>query len=350
MLAFIRADASASIGAGHVTRCLTLAGDLTRRGMKVFFIMRRLPGNLGDYLDNLGYAFFWLPAPECGETADYFAWLKNHWSEDAEATHEFISQAAADYGLDGGKVDLLVVDNYALDYRWERRFRSLTKEIMVIDDLADRKHDCDRLLDQNYYRNMTERYRDLTPSGCQLLLGPRHALLRPEFRRIKANLRWRDGNIGRILLFFGGGDPTGETVKALAAARLWRAGIAVDVVVGTSNPRKEEVEKICFRLPKVNFYCQVEKMAELMDQADLAIGAGGSATWERCYLGLPALILTVAGNQTETVRDLAAIGAALDLGPSEQVDAGKIAGAVEGLLLDPQRLLKMSERSLALFE
>jgi spore coat polysaccharide biosynthesis predicted glycosyltransferase SpsG/RimJ/RimL family protein N-acetyltransferase len=204
---------------------------------------------------------------------------------------------------------------------------------MAIDDLAGRIHDCDLLLDQNLCENFDTRYEGLTPAHCRKLLGPRYALLRPEFEQERQRLRGRNGSVRRILIFFGGSDSTNETAKALEAMRLLnRPEIAVDVVVGGGNPHKDRVKVLCGALPNARFYCQVANMAELMANADLAIGAGGSTTWERFCLELPSLVVAVAPNQEPVAEKAAAEGRLLYLGKSDEVTAESISQAVGTLL------------------
>lgn len=344
--AFIRADASVQIGTGHVMRCLTLAGDLACEGWQVFFVIRDLPGNLAALIQKNGYGINVLPAVELAAGENQFEALGRRWREDAEETGWFMlqQQTEADFCR-------LIVDHYALDAQWEQSLRSVTDEIMVIDDLANRYHDCDILLDQNYYRDMQGRYQGLVPQQCRLLLGPRYALLRSEFRRVKEHLQQRDGVLRRLLVFFGGSDPTQETLKTLRAIGLLECrGMSVDVVVGLSNPGRKEIEQLCAPMAGVHFHCQVDNMAELIARADLAIGAGGTATWERCYLGLPALLVAVAENQVEMVQDLAETGAIEYLGWHEEVSAERLAQAVAELCEEPERLVAMGRRGLELFE
>jgi UDP-2,4-diacetamido-2,4,6-trideoxy-beta-L-altropyranose hydrolase len=228
---------------------------------------------------------------------DYSAWLGVEQSEDAEQTIE----ALGDF-----KPDWLVVDHYGLDESWEKGLKGHVDKIFVIDDLANRPHDCDVLLNQNLLDDLENTYKELVPQQCRKLLGPRFALLRPEFRRARETLRGRDGIIRRILVFFGGVDPTGETEKALEALEmLRRPDIAVDVVVGSNNPNGQKIEAICRGMNNVTFHQQISNMAELMAAADLAIGAGGTASWERCCLGLPAVVTIIADNQAESTRKLA---------------------------------------------
>jgi UDP-2,4-diacetamido-2,4,6-trideoxy-beta-L-altropyranose hydrolase len=318
----IRADASVQIGSGHVMRGLTLADALRERGAEVHFICRDLPGHLGGVLADKGYPVHWLPAAVADGAAipahtAHSAWLGAPWELDAEQTQAVLAAL--------GNVDWLIVDHYALDRAWESRMRPLVKRIMVIDDLADRPHDCELLLDQNLYEDMEQRYGGLVPADCRLLLGPRYALLRPEFLEARKTLRQRDGVVRRMLVFFGGADPSNETAKALRAIqRLERPEIAVDVVVGATNPHRAEIEALCAELPNASFHCQVAHMAELMARADLAIGASGVSTWERAALAMPSLLIAVAENQRRVAEDLAVAGGCLYLGQAETVTVDHI--------------------------
>ena len=214
----------------------------------------------------------------------------------------------------------LVVDSYALDEVWERIVRPLVGEIFVIDDLANRKHDCDILLDQNFYRAMQHRYDGLVPPSCKLLLGPSYALLREEFYAAKKKLRRRDGHLRRILVFYGGSDITHETEKAVRALlHLSLPAVEVDVIIGGSNAHRTQIEELCAPHDFLRTYCAVSNMAEFMANADLCLGAGGTTTWERCFLGLPAIVTAIAENQLEICRDCADAGLIYYLGRWDEV-------------------------------
>jgi UDP-2,4-diacetamido-2,4,6-trideoxy-beta-L-altropyranose hydrolase len=210
--------------------------------------------------------------------------------------------------LSGLDWDWLVVDHYALDGRWEGRLRGSARKILAIDDLADRVHDCDVLLDQNFYVAMQTRYAGKVPQNSQLLLGPRYALLRDEFRTLRAQVKPRTGEVERILIFFGGVDAqnyTGIAINALIELAI--KNIQLDVVIGAQHPCRGEIEALCLEQGYV-CHVQTSRMAELMASADLAIGAGGTATWERCCLGLPTLTFCTADNQKRQLADAAEAG------------------------------------------
>lgn len=337
-----RTDASLAIGSGHVMRCLSLAEAIRRAGGEVAFVCRSLPGHLCDYIAAQGYPVLRLPAasadalPGDVDGPAHAAWLAVSWQQDAEQTLASLSEP----------VDWLVVDHYALDARWEGRLRPKAKKLMVIDDLADRLHDCDLLLDQNPYPDADRRYDGLVPAHCRRLIGPRHALLRPQFAALHGSRRPRDGRIGRLLVFFGGVDASNETGKALAALdQIPEPTWQVDVVVGAANPFRRELEAYCRDRTAYTFHCQTPAMPQLMAQADLALGAGGTAQLERCAVGLPSLLLCLADNQLAGCRAMAADGSALYLGRAEDSDMADLAAALRFCLRAPELLRHVGQRA-----
>ena len=344
MKVVFRTDASTQIGSGHVMRCLTLAEGLRDKGVEVRFVCRELPGNLNAMIAAKGFALWRLPAsgePAAGLDWNRHAnWLVVDWRQDVDET------LACLHALDG-PADWLVVDHYALDRRWEVRMRPVAGNIMVIDDLADREHDADLLLDQNLYAQMETRYQGYVPAKCRQLLGPGYALLRSEFAAARRGLRQRRGELANLLIFYGGGDPTDETSKALTAIKHAQLpDFQVDVVVGAANPNKDKVAERC-RLLGARFHCQTSDMAELMNTADLMLCAGGTTTWERCALGVPALVTATALNQEEVAVNSARNGLAFYLGKPRDVTAQLIAKALAVLAALPETLQLYAEKARA---
>ncbi|WP_420993401.1 UDP-2,4-diacetamido-2,4,6-trideoxy-beta-L-altropyranose hydrolase [Cupriavidus sp. 30B13] len=336
----IRADASVQIGSGHVMRCLTLADALRARGADVRFISRAHQGGAQALLVQRGYPCHVLPpavpAAPAGDLA-HSAWLGVRWEED-------LAQSSA--ALAGWSPDWLVVDHYGIDWRWEQAMRRHAPRIMAIDDVADRRHDCDLLFDQNYYSDMDRRYAGLVPPHCTCLLGPGYALLRPEFAAAAGTLSREAGPVRRILLFMGGMDQDNATGIALLGLQdAARAGVAIDVVLGASAPHREQVRALCGGTPNARLHVQVDNMAELMAQADLAIGACGSATWERCFLGLPTIAIVLADNQRRSAADLAAAGYIVNLGDVAAVTPEAVGRAVAALSADTAGRMALSRRA-----
>jgi UDP-2,4-diacetamido-2,4,6-trideoxy-beta-L-altropyranose hydrolase len=166
----------------------------------------------------------------------------------------------------------------------------------------------DVLLDQNFYVDMENRYRGKVPPHCQLLTGPRFGLLREQFSELRKSIKQRNGSVRRILIFFGGMDSENYTARAInAVAGIDCDDLHVDVVIGAQHPNVDQIQSLC-AAHAYDCHIQTPRMADLMASADLGIGAGGSATWERCCLGLPSLTICVADNQRELIRDAASAG------------------------------------------
>ena len=314
-------------------RCKTLADLWRDRGAEVRFVCRELRGNLSRLLEAADYVVGRLPCPDPGQRMalhnEYALSLGVEASVDAAQTIE---------ALGGFSPDWLVVDHYALDAGWERLLRAHTRQLLVIDDLANRPHDCDILLDQNWFGNETEhRYDRLVSAGCTRLLGPRYALLPPVFRDLRQALPSRDGAIRRVLVFFGGVDSGNQTTKALQALSMADlCDLEALVVVGSSNAHAADIERLAEARPHTLLFRHLPHLAGLMVRADLALGAGGATTWERCCLGLPGIVVAAAANQLPFTIALAKAGVQAYLGTAAEVQESHWAVAVRNLRKRPQ--------------
>lgn len=328
-----RTDASTSIGTGHVMRCLTLAGVLKEKGATVFFICREHDGHLCNLIEDRGFSVYRLsgllnPAVPSHVHSPYHApWLGVSWEMDAEQTVKILNAI-------GEKPDFLIVDHYALDERWEKQVRSFVHRIFVIDDLADRMHDCDLLLDQNIVLNMHSRYEGKIPKTCRLMLGPRFTLLQSVYADLHVRVPPRESPVRRILIFFGGVDRDNLTQVAIEAViGLNRSDIEVDVVLSERSPYRSQVEKMLKELPGFRLYGDLPSLASLIVKADLAIGAAGVTSWERLCLGLPALVITTAENQISNAEGLEYYGLIKWIGSSEKITAERISEHLKKLII-----------------
>jgi len=292
----MRTDASVSAGHGHVMRCLTLAAELRARGAQVRFVCRERPGDLCEQIRAQEFE-----VTRLSKSIDT-------WRDDARATFD---------ATRGARPDWLVVDHYQLDARWERELAPAVDSLMVIDDLADRPHECDLLLDQNYFPRQASRYAGLLPAWCSQFLGAEYVLLRPEFRDAAAHAPARAEP--RLLIFFGGGDPTGQSLAALEAALEFDPRLPADVIVGRNNPRADEIERRFRGTQNLRLLRHTDDMAGLMARPTLCLGAGGIATFERLYMGLPSIVVSTADNQREPLEALAKLGCIEYLGEAQQV-------------------------------
>ncbi len=326
-------------------RCLSLAEGLREKGASIGFLCRKHPGNLVDRIEREGFRVFRIaldkkssPSAVGDGSSSESEWPGMDWQTDAVQAEAILERECRH-----GQIDWLIVDHYGLDARWERQMRSCARKIMVIDDLANRPHDCDLLLDQNFYRAMDARYNGLTPGHCQRLLGPSYALIRQEFLAARKRLRRRRGGVNRILVFFAGADPTNETAKVLEALRaIDHRQLVVDVVVAQMHLYKEEIRRTVKSMPNATYHCQPKNLVELMVKADFSVGACGSTAWERCCLGLPALVAALSANQQTLAEDLAEYGAVFMLRPSRETGVEDYVTSLRSLLCNPVLLERAS--------
>jgi len=295
-------------------------------------------------ITDAGFELLSLPPveePKQSLESGYAGWLGTSWQEDAAQTARLVEREA--------RADWLIVDHYSLDSRWESELAGSVAGLFVIDDLANRTHACDVLLDQNFYAGLETRYDSLVPSSTQRLLGPSFAILRPEFGLKRAQgLKDRRDTVRNILVFMGGVDATNMTGRSLEAlGGLLPPDCEVDVVVTPSNPWRTHIASLCDGDPRLKFHLGAD-MAELSSRADVAVAAGGSALWERCCLGLPSIVVPVAENQRVAADDLANHGAIL-LARPETLEA-ELPALWEQLLSSPDLRQRLAATSAALVD
>lgn len=248
-------------------------------------------------------------------------WLGATQEQDAETCAMILAELQPDW---------LIVDHYALDARWEAVLKPHYRRLMVIDDLADRPHQCDLLLDQTFGRN-SEDYKPWVPADSTLLCGSQCALLRPEFSALRPYSLQRRENpkLEHLLITMGGVDKdnvTGQVLQALGDSPL-PTGCRITVVMGATAPWLDEVQQLAQKMPwHTQVRIGVSDMAQLMADSDLAIGAAGATSWERCCLGLPTIMLVVADNQmyAATLLDQAQAVRMLSRGVSLATDLAQI--------------------------
>jgi len=345
-----RVDASREIGTGHVMRCLALADKFREQGIKSHFVMRAHIGNMATHVKDADYGVTLLPSGEENtfistedESNDYASWLGASWVEDAEDTIQNITDFHCSW---------LIADHYAIDEKWESRIKHNSDiNIMVIDGLADRKHDCDILLDQNYTKDGCGRWRDLVSLECKMFIGPEYGLFRSEFVTAYLHMQERNGIVKRIFIAFGGVDKHNITQLALEAViNLNDVDISIDVVIGSGYQYKNELEVFCQKHTQITLHVETLKVALLMANADLAIGGGGTMMWERCYLGLPSIVIAIAENQINQAVSVGSTDAIYYLGDFNNDIKNELDKVLGSIAYDSNRLCSMSCSSLNLMK
>jgi UDP-2,4-diacetamido-2,4,6-trideoxy-beta-L-altropyranose hydrolase len=315
-----RADASLQIGTGHVMRCLTLAGALTARGVECHFICREHEGNLIELVRSRGHNVHALSGviDEQGDRARSRSFL--------------------------GKIQpaWIIVDHYELDEKWEKAVNSNNAYLMVIDDMTNRPHVCDLLLDQNLGRHATD-YKDLVPARARVLAGPRFALVRPEFTAKRKSLEATPKK--NWLACVGGLDPKDILGKIVTAWEILSTPKpSLTLAVGANSPNAEALVKRISTLPGTALRHNAN-MAELMAEADLLIGTTGTISWERCCVGLPSVMGSIAENQRKNCEELARHRTGISVGNWEKITPEKLAAMLDKIRQRPLLLEKMAARA-----
>ena len=338
------------MGTGHVMRCLTLADVLKAQGAECQFICREHPGQLIGHIRSKGYTAHALPVlPSVGasplETSvagitpqlAHADWLGTTQVQDAAECASILGELQPDW---------LIVDHYALDANWERALKPHYRRLMVVDDLADRQHQCDLLLDQTFGRNPQD-YKPWVPADCTLLCGSQYSLLRPEFSALRGYSLQRRENpkLERLLITMGGVDKdnaTGQVLQTLESSEL-PENCQITVVMGATAPWLGKVRQQAIQMSwPTTVLVGVSNMAQLMADSDLAIGAAGATSWERCCLGLPTVMLILADNQQQVALGLEQAGAVSVLqGPQQILD--RLPHLLSSLVSSPAQRATMSQ-------
>lgn len=320
MNCFFRFDYSLKIGGGHGVRCVNLAKSLAEKFNVIFLSRNDLPRSL---FEEQSWEVVSVP-----------------WSGD-----EFYPDQVSDGSFCKDLIregDLIVVDHYGLDSTWEQALVKKGGRIVVIDDLANRRHDSEILIDYNYLKDI-HRYVDLIPSECKTLLGTEYCILSQDFTE---GIDRDYGEIKKIMIFFGSFDNENlcEHVFNVLNENLDR-GIEFDIIVGGNSPFNEQLVSLEKKNQNLTVHIQTKDIKGIMSRADLYVGSGGTVTWERCAMGLPSLVFSVAENQVEGCRALHEEGIIQYLGPSnDQTQLNMVPDKVRSL--SESDLRSMGEKSL----
>lgn len=321
----IRADASVAIGSGHLKRSLALARALRGCGAQVHFVCAGLDGTAARLMAGEPFSVSWID----GGTA----------AQDAEQTWAAIA---------GLECAWIVVDHYGLDAAWHEALRMRAPwKLAAVDDLHDRPLSVDLLLDGND-PDARVNYRPVLRRPAKVLAGPMFALLDPAYAHAPAYVP--RGDVRSVGIFMGTTDPSGACVEALGACV--DAGFAgdIEVVCSTAAPRFAELARVCEQRPRTTLVRSLARLDEFFVRHDLQIGAGGSASWERCCLGTPSILCLVAANQLSILPRLEAAGAAFWAKPQDGSLRAGIAAALKSVLRDPACLATMSSNARALVD
>ena len=326
---YFRCDSSSDIGSGHVIRCLTLANFLKKKGLFTAFICKETEGNLFDVILKHKHNLVVLSNNK-----------KNIWEDDAQEIIDKIKDF-------NSSKDWMVVDHYFLNKDWETRISSKLYKLFIIDDLCDRPHYGNILLNQNYLPGIRSQYKKILSSKTKILLGPKYALLSPEYKATRKLIKInKKKKLQRVIIFFGASDDKEQTIKCLSIlSKLNLKLLKIDIVIGLANKKKKLIEEITDKIDNATLHVQIPSLCNLMKNADLYLGSGGTTTWERCCLGLPSIVISTSGNQVRQNEYLFKKGVIKYLGKAESVSEENIRTALL-MFAEGYDSTKMSKKAL----
>lgn len=337
-----RVDGNSEIGLGHFMRCLSLAKQCGKEH-DIWFLSQEVSSALLSLLQQANVAL--LPIFVDSHQINNES-TNQHTDEQSTPQEKEAIICLETLALQGvGDVDLLIVDHYGLSDIFCSKMRDKAKNILVIDDLANRPHDCDILLDQNFFEDAKSRYKGLLPEHCITLLGPQFAILRDEFYQ-KQGINRRKNH---LVVCFGGSDPmnlTERVVDILISLKL--NTITADIVVGSGYNRVEQLEVKVKQHENMTLYVDCPTISRLMHRGSIMIGAGGSMHWERAHCGIPGLIITLAENQRQTTQWLDKNGCCVWLGDADDIDDWQISQGIEAAINSPKRMQDIATNAMNL--
>jgi len=327
---YFRCDSSSDIGSGHVIRCLTLANFLKKKGLFATFICKETEGNLFDVILKYNHNLVVLSNNN----------NKNIWEDDAQEIIDKIKDF-------NSSKDWMVVDHYFLNKDWETRISSKFYKLFIIDDLCDRPHCGNILLNQNYLPGIRSQYKKILSSKTKMLLGPKYALLSPEYKATRKLIKInKKKKLQRVIIFFGASDNKKLTIKCLSVlSKLNLKLLKIDIVIGLANKKKKLIEEITDKIDNATLHVQIPSLCNLMKNADFYLGSGGTTTWERCCLGLPSIVISTSDNQVRQNEYLFKKGVIKYLGKAESVSEENIRTALL-MFADGYDSTKMSIKAL----
>ena len=338
----IRVDASAYIGTGHLHRSLALAHALLALGSEVRFVTRSLGIDSLGMIAGAGFDHtVLLGRPGSAFTPDpqvpHSYWAQVSCEQDVAETIEALSSFAPDW---------VVLDSYAFDAKWHEDVRAgLECRIAQIDDLADRKLACDLLIDHTYAGDHRAKYAAVLPLAATLLGGPKYGLLGPVFAQAQ-RYKFHE-SVRSIGVFMGGVDAGGHSMVVLDALDAIGFEGAVEIVSTSANLHLGDLRERLARRANATLSLNLPDLAAFFARHDLQVGAGGGASWERCCIGVPTLLLVIAENQLSVAPQLAADGV-VALAPQPTSEA--IAHELANLIVSPDKRRLLASRSRALVD
>ena len=338
MKVLFRVDSSRVIGSGHLMRCLALANGIRNiLNGDIIFVCKELNGNLNEIVIERGYKLIRLNKNSEGYVHRKYSKDDDNMAQKKDA-YETIKK------IGNSRYDWIITDNYFLDDNWKHYLKDNTKYFFDIDDLFKKTKYSNLILNQAPKLVSESRYQGLIQKKSKLILGPKYALIDNNYIVYRKNSTSHNGKIKKILISYGGSDETDETVKAIKAINyINNDRLTINVVIGKAYLNINRLKDIIVNKQNINIYHQARNMAELIIDADLALGGGGGSTWERMCLGLPSIVTTTSDDQI-SVPYLHNEGLLIWIGRAKDVKICNLKKVINNTINNPADLIKLSDK------
>lgn len=322
-----RTDSSDKIGGGHLTRCINLGNNLRKKNIEIFFLCQNLSGLDIRLLKNSKHKFFLLK-----ENINF--------KEDALETIEFLKK-------NNFSNSILIIDHYEIDFKWERLVSNYVKKIIVIDDLASKKHECDILINQ-VYGIKESTYKELVNKSCKLYLGSKYIMIKPEFAALREKFVKINSieKIKNIHLFFSSNDKNELTLKYSRIILENFPFINLHISVGNGFKNINELEELKTKTNRISWFRNNQEIEKQMLKCQIAIGTPGMITWERACLGIPSIQIGIKDFQDDILSELDSLGICKWIGLEKKINKNDFVDICRVFFQDEKRLLKMKKKCL----
>lgn len=331
-----RVDASNIIGTGHVYRCLNLA-QLYKKNNNIYFISKNHNFNLNENIKEKFTCYtIDLKNPD-KVNLNIDSWLGEDYKNDVNKTISVIIN-------NNLKIDWLIIDHYAIDEKWEKIIKKYVKNICVIDDFTNRKHDCNILINQQINNDDIIKYKDILNNDCKILTGNDYLFFHERYYSL--NMNKKINSLKKINIFMGGSDTHNITNTIIDICYDFNnknnLNINFDVIIGKSNKNYKQIKNKIINYKNFHLYYNLDFIGNLLLDADLAIGAPGTTSYERCLTQTPTLMICLATNQKTVIQKFIDSETVIYLGDLDSNYQEKLIFNLENLNNYPSELKKMS--------
>jgi len=346
-LVAIRVDSGHKIGSGHIHRCLFVGIFLRNNGFNPIFICRNFPGSIWHEIKQNGFEYVLLPSDERFAFSVFSSTFSvedyENMALDADECADVFAQHYA-----GQKIAWAITDHMLIRKPWQTRFSSkMNCKLLAIDGQANVAHHADVLLDPQIHENPTEKWDGLLPSFCTIFNGPTCLPLSPAFESARNKAQVRTGILNKVLVCFGGTDFNDLVYRTTSAMISWLRQAAskkinIDIAVPAHLQSVNRLEELVAVDSRFQLHVGVNDLSPFMVAADLAIGGGGIMLWERCLLGLPAIVVPLSENQKKPIELLESKGAVISVTSPDQGYEASFGKALTDIYQKPGILSNMS--------